>query len=63
MGVYCNISSQPCDVLQPCENNGVCNNTAYGFLCICPLYFDGTRCENDRRLCQANTCLNSGELR
>ena len=63
-GANCNTSSTACDVLQPCQNDGVCNNTnvtPIGFDCLCSAGFRGTRCEHDQRPCRADTCRNQGE--
>jgi hypothetical protein len=63
MGTNCNISKSSCDILQPCQNNGVCNNTnttLLGYLCLCPPGFNGTRCELDYRPCKSYTCWNNG---
>ena len=62
-GVYCNISNRPCDIINPCENNGSClnsNTTIDEYFCECPEGFDGSECQNDRRLCKPNICLNNG---
>jgi hypothetical protein len=64
MGAYCNISATPCDLLQPCQNNGTCNNTdtaLSGYACACPQGVNGTLCELDYRPCQPHTCWNNGE--
>jgi Notch-like protein len=64
IGVNCNISSNPCDMLKPCKNNGRCNNTHtnthLGYNCSCSAGFNGTHCEFDHRLCTPNTCWNNG---
>ena len=61
LGTYCNISAKPCDMMNPCENDGTCNNsdtTFFGFVCMCAVDFNGTLCELDLRPCQSNPCLN-----
>jgi hypothetical protein len=63
IGPKCNISNTPCDVTQPCQNNGICynNNTiARGYTCSCPRGFDGVQCQIDRRPCKNDTCWNNG---
>ncbi len=60
IGPNCSISSSPCDMLQPCQNDGTCNNTDDGYHCSCPPDFSGIRCESDRRLCKTHTCSNHG---
>ncbi len=65
MGLNCNTSSTPCDILKPCQNNGNCtnnNNTLYNYICLCPPSFDGTECQIDNRPCKPNTCQNNGIL-
>ncbi|CAF0775479.1 unnamed protein product [Adineta steineri] len=63
IGLNCSISSNLCDMLQPCQNNGTCNNTnqnSLGYICSCPLHFNGTYCQFDDRPCKPNTCINNG---
>ena len=64
-GIFYNISNNPCDFLQPCLNNGTCDNTnatKYGYICRCPTYFNGTECQQDHRPCQPDTCWNQGQF-
>ena len=63
MGIHCNISAMPCNILKPCQNNGTCidNNTiSHGYTCSCPSGFNGTNCEIDIRPCKPHTCRNNG---
>ncbi|CAF1243863.1 unnamed protein product [Adineta steineri] len=63
IGLNCSISSNLCDMLQPCQNNGTCNITnqnSLGYICSCPLHFNGTYCQLDDRPCKPNTCINNG---
>jgi len=63
IGYDCNITSYPCDSLNPCQNNGNCSNTNasdYGYECLCSRGFNGPQCENDHRPCKSNTCWNNG---
>ena len=63
MGAYCNISAAPCNIVQPCQNNGTCNNTNTtppGYVCLCSSDTNGTLCELDYRPCQLHTCWNNG---
>ena len=65
MGTLCNTSNNPCDLLQPCLNNGTCNNTnitQYGYMCQCPSHFNGTKCQLDDRPCKPDICWNQGEI-
>ena len=53
-----------CDMLQPCQNDGTCNNTnitTNGYICFCQSGFQGTQCQDDYRPCQPNTCWNNGK--
>ncbi|CAF1264590.1 unnamed protein product [Adineta ricciae] len=64
IGITCNISSTPCHIMQPCQNDGSCfdnksNSNSYD--CLCLQGFNGSMCENDHRPCQPNTCFNRGE--
>jgi hypothetical protein len=59
IGLNCNVSNTPCDMLQPCENNGSCYNNdtiSLGYRCSCPSGFNGTQCQFDYRPCKLNTC-------
>ena len=63
MGKDCNISSNPCDTLKPCQNNGTCSNETTnisGYSCLCSPGFNGTQCQNDYRPCKPTTCWNNG---
>lgn len=63
IGLICNISNMPCDILKPCENNGICINTnltMIGYECICSSYSSGINCEIDYHLCTPNPCWNDG---
>ena len=63
MGKYCNSSAVPCEILQPCQNNGSCVNNytiPHGFTCWCPTNIHGILCNQDRRPCQRDTCWNGG---
>ncbi|UJR17689.1 hypothetical protein I4U23_004587 [Adineta vaga] len=63
IGLTCNISSAPCDILQPCQNNGSCinsNSTSYGYSCVCLSDFNGIQCQFDNQLCKTDTCQNNG---
>ncbi|CAF0887622.1 unnamed protein product [Adineta steineri] len=63
IGLTCNISSAPCDMMQLCENNGTCinnNSIIDGYSCSCSQGFNGSNCEIDNRPCQSNTCWNNG---
>ncbi|CAF0808925.1 unnamed protein product [Adineta ricciae] len=62
IGSHCNITSTPCQILQPCKNSANCTNnvTTYTYICSCLPGFNGTHCEFDRRPCKPNTCSNHG---
>ena len=64
IGPQCNVSNALCDILQPCQNNAICNETKavpQGYVCSCLAGFYGQHCEDDRRPCQPGTCRNQGE--
>ena len=64
MGAYYNISAAPCDIIQPCQNNGTCNNTdtsLRSYECLCASGINGTFCELNSRPCQLETCWNNGK--
>jgi hypothetical protein len=63
IGPTCNVSNMPCEILQPCQNHGTCNNTnmtPYGYQCLCPADFSGINCETSYRPCEPNPCWNDG---
>lgn len=63
IGTSCNVSSTPCDILHPCQNNGKCVNNksvSNGYICECPWGFDGDTCQLDIRPCKNDTCWNNG---
>ncbi|CAF4153927.1 unnamed protein product [Adineta steineri] len=63
IGLTCNVSSTSCDMLSPCQNNGLCvddNTTLSDYICLCPYGFDGQQCQTDYRPCQPDTCWNNG---
>ena len=63
IGTNCNISSNPCDLLDPCKNDGICQNstsTDLGYICNCSKDFVGLQCQHDHRLCKPTTCWNNG---
>ena len=61
-GLGCDVPNTPCDLRQPCQNDGTCHNVdAYpGYNCSCAVGFQGPQCELDRRPCRENTCWNGG---
>ena len=65
MGVSCNISTSPCDLLSPCLNQATCTDNKtipQGYLCHCTPEFQGSDCEIDTRPCKPDTCRNNGKL-
>ncbi|CAF4463060.1 unnamed protein product, partial [Adineta steineri] len=63
IGLSCNISNTPCEMITPCENQGTCRNykmTTYGYICSCSSGFNGTHCELDQRICKPHLCLHNG---
>ena len=65
IGVNCNTSSLPCNILEPCLNNATCvntNTTANSYNCACLPGFEGAQCEIFNRPCKSNPCRNNGIL-
>ncbi len=60
IGFNCCISNNPCAMLQPCQNDGTCENIHDDYHCLCPPGFKGNHCEFDHRVCKPHTCLNRG---
>jgi len=63
IGTNCNISSNLCNLLDPCKNDGICWNstsTDLGYICNCSKGFTGPQCQQDTRLCKPTTCWNNG---
>jgi len=54
IGIDCNITAGPCELLNPCQNQGTCANSTdnnLGYKCQCLQGFDGDNCQYDRRPC------------
>ena len=63
IGSTCSITNDVCTMLQPCRNNGSCQNTTstpFGYKCRCATGFSGATCQIDQRLCRPDTCLYQG---
>ncbi|UJR32179.1 hypothetical protein I4U23_019643 [Adineta vaga] len=64
LGLSCNISSDPCTMLQPCLNSATCYqniSVTLGYVCKCQTDFSGVNCEIDNGTCGSNSiCLNGG---
>ena len=61
----CPVSNSPCQILQPCLNDGTCINTNLthiGYECLCQSQFNGTQCQLDNRPCRLDTCWNNGTI-
>ena len=59
IGTYCNISSDPCTVAQPCLNAATCYPNAtlpLGYECACLSGYSGGNCQHDERICKESTC-------
>ncbi|CAF3723138.1 unnamed protein product [Adineta steineri] len=44
----------------PCMNGGSCFGSAYTYICICPINYNGALCEKRLGVCQENPCGNRG---
>ena len=64
LGPSCNISSSPCDMMQPCLNQGTCSlniSVPVGYQCSCKVDFSGAYCELDISSCHSfSICLYGG---
>lgn len=60
IGTNCNMSSNPCNMSNLCQNGGTCHNHNQNYTCECRYGFKGTHCNEDHRLCQLYTCSNHG---
>ncbi|XP_035375850.1 sushi, von Willebrand factor type A, EGF and pentraxin domain-containing protein 1 isoform X3 [Electrophorus electricus] len=49
--------------LNPCQNQGTCEEVGVGFVCTCLAGFTGAKCENDIDECDSAPCQNSGLCR
>ncbi|CAF1452975.1 unnamed protein product, partial [Adineta ricciae] len=61
----CDKLKSSCHMKEPCRNNGTCTDNSasvLGYTCTCPIYFNGSQCENDHQPCKRNTCLNHGTV-
>ena len=65
IGSTCNAMNTACAMMQPCQNDGLCDNdnrTTFGYSCSCTLDFKGDQCQIDRQICRSNTCLHNGSV-
>jgi len=64
LGISCNISSNPCAMVQPCLNLATCYQNIslpLGYTCLCVSGYSGVNCEVDERVCRPGlTCLYGG---
>ncbi|CAF1040910.1 unnamed protein product [Adineta ricciae] len=62
IGIDCKLPGTSCAILNPCLNDGTCDNIndVPWYSCLCPPGFNGTRCQFDHRLCKNGTCFNNG---
>lgn len=58
-GTDCEISVSRCSP-NPCENDGICSETAEGYRCSCPIGFAGDNCEINIDDCLGKPCRNGG---
>ncbi|CAF4200017.1 unnamed protein product, partial [Adineta steineri] len=66
IGINCDISSTPCSLLGPCENDGICicNKTSNTkFIFICTLGYEGRRWERRINYCSNINCHHHGICR
>ena len=59
IGSSCNVSSDPCEMAQPCLNAATCyqnRGIPAGYQCSCQTGYTGDLCQNDERPCQEDTC-------
>lgn len=45
---------------EPCSNGGSCSNGVNGFVCTCPEYYTGVKCEMNLSKCLNVECKNNG---
>lgn len=66
IGSFCNISNDPCQVLNdPCGQLGICTrdfNRSSGYSCSCHSNSSDSSCQEQKKPCQQDTCLNGGQF-
>uniref|UniRef100_H2Z1V1 Sushi, von Willebrand factor type A, EGF and pentraxin domain-containing protein 1 n=1 Tax=Ciona savignyi TaxID=51511 RepID=H2Z1V1_CIOSA len=53
-------NSTPFNFTEPCDNEGTCEPSPAGFICICQAGYVGTNCETNFDECASNPCENGG---
>ena len=59
IGIFCNVTSDACQMSRPCLNSGKCqlnHSVPLTFACECLVGYSGDYCETDDRLCKNDTC-------
>jgi Notch-like protein len=54
-GRHCEIAIDYC-ISAPCQNNGTCVNSPYGYFCTCASGFVGHNCQTDLDECKIDMC-------
>lgn len=64
VGIYANYSTEQCDLILPCRNDGICLNSDdnQNYSCTCVPGFNGSLCGLDERACKPDTCWNNGKI-
>ncbi len=61
LGIYCQTLINPC-MSNPCQLNGICQETLTGFECICLPEYQDTFCQTHVNPCLSNPCVTSNTI-
>ncbi|XP_033125426.1 slit homolog 2 protein-like isoform X1 [Anneissia japonica] len=61
-GDFCEVDIDLCEAsINPCRNNGICQDLGSFYRCICPAGFRGQNCSEGFRDCRSRSCVNGGD--
>lgn len=63
IGLRCNTSIDPCQLLKPCKSKRFCQriDSYPGYTCVCPDGLTEKQCDHEDEICPPNFCRNGNE--